>query len=55
MIQIADDLEKWASVEGEKEINLLRKFFNVDLELTSEDLYTNDIGVQIVEAINTSF
>jgi len=31
MLKIAADLEKFASIEGAKEIALLRKFFNVDL------------------------
>lgn len=54
MLQVASDLKRYASVEGAKEIALLKKFFNVDLDLSAEDLYTNDIGIKIVNAINTS-
>ena len=46
---------QFAAIEGAKEISLLEKFFNVNgLSLSEKDLYNSNIGIEIVNSINTA-
>ena len=53
MKKIADQLRQMASAEGAKEVALLKQFFNVtSLSLSPSDMYSGEIGREIVDAIN---
>ena len=53
MKKIADQLRQMASAEGAKEVALLKQFFNVtSLSLSPDDMYSGEIGREIVDAIN---
>ena len=55
MSKISTNLREMAKIEGAKEIALLRKFFNVtSLDLSQSDLYSQTIGIEIVNSINTA-
>lgn len=55
MKNIAQNMFHMASIEGLKEIALLQKFFNVgNLGLNTNNMYSSDIGIKIVNAINTA-
>lgn len=55
MLSIAAQMRAMASIEGAKEIALLRNFFSVsDIGIGVEDLYTSKVGLEIVNAINTA-
>ena len=53
MQHLAEQLYQMASAEGAKEIALLKEFFNVtSLSLGPEDIYSKNIGKEIVDSIN---
>ena len=53
MKEIASTMRGWAYQEGIKEIALLKEYFNISsLSLGPEQMYTNEIGKQITDAIN---
>ena len=55
MESIAQNMMQFAAIEGAKEISLLEKFFNVNgLGLSEKDLYNSNIGIEIVNSINTA-
>lgn len=53
MVEIASQLYALAAAEGAKEVMLLKQYFNVSsLNLSPSDMYSKEIGNQIVVAIN---
>lgn len=55
MLQIAQQLRAMASIEGAKEVALLKQFFSVGtLSLSPTDLYSKDMGIKIINSINTA-
>lgn len=55
MLSIASTLYGWANNEAQKEIELLRQYFNVSsLSITPGQMYTSDIGRRLIDAMNTS-
>lgn len=54
MKTISSTLLGWAAQEGQKEINLLSQYFNIQLSYSAELMYNGQIGRQIIDAMNKS-
>lgn len=52
MKSIALTLLNWAATEGQKEVNLLSQYFNIQLPYSAELMYNSQIGKQIIDAMN---
>lgn len=55
MLNIANTMMNWASIEAKKEVQLLREYFGVSsLQLVEKELYNENFGRQLIDAINIS-
>ena len=55
MGEISSQLLSFASYEAQKEVSLLKQYFNVqELNFRTDQLYTEDFGRKLVNSINTS-
>ena len=54
MKKISANLLSWATIEAKKEINLLKHYFNTNIDLSEKDLYSKDIGIELTKGINNA-